>query len=245
MNSHLRFIAHRGYSAVEPENTTAAFQAALDYNDGDSIVSGIELDVQLSRDGEVVVFHDADLKRMCGCDKLVAQVEYAELVEIARQCAGLGGQSISLLSEVLAQVAHKKAIYCEIKVADYDWAKMVGKLAELAERYAPQGDLIFHSFSADMLQKVIGGTEHLDVKYGFLFGKLRELGDAKGLIDKLDYLHPHFECLLQYPDEVFSYGKKINTWTVDKAEDLQRIRQLEKVRQVEGVITNDLSIAAK
>jgi glycerophosphoryl diester phosphodiesterase len=67
-------IAHRGASALAPENTLAAFRRAV--ADG---AEGIEFDVRLAKDGEPVVFHDASLKRLTGAKERVAQLTAAEL----------------------------------------------------------------------------------------------------------------------------------------------------------------------
>jgi glycerophosphoryl diester phosphodiesterase len=243
MSSTVRFIAHRGYSHLHPENTGLAFQAALDYGDGTDRVVGIELDVQLSADEQVVVFHDDNLKRMCGRKLEVAQTSYAELLVAARQAELMRGEAIPLFAETLRQVNHRKIIYCEIKSAGYDFGVMVRKLAGLVEDYAPVGDIVLHSFSTDLMGRIIPLTEHLRVKYGFLFDDIAALqAIPAALLSRLDYLHPSFGCLLEHAGEIFAYGKPINTWTVDRREDLERILALEQAELVEGIITNDLSI---
>ncbi len=70
-------IAHRGASALAPENTLAAFKRAID--DG---AEGIEFDVRLSKDGAVVVFHDATLGRLTDRKNLVSSLTAAELQKI-------------------------------------------------------------------------------------------------------------------------------------------------------------------
>ena len=70
-------IAHRGVSALAPENTLAAFRKAVE--DG---AEGIEFDVRLSKDGEAVVFHDADLKRIAGRDEKIIDLSFEQLQEI-------------------------------------------------------------------------------------------------------------------------------------------------------------------
>ena len=70
-------IAHRGASALAPENTLAAFRKAIE--DG---AEGIEFDVRLSKDGTAVVFHDADLKRIAGRDEKIIDLSFEELQKI-------------------------------------------------------------------------------------------------------------------------------------------------------------------
>ena len=67
-------VAHRGlHDAEKPENSMSAFRAAIEHG------FTIEIDVHLSSDGHLVVFHDDNLKRVCGVDKKVAKCTLAEL----------------------------------------------------------------------------------------------------------------------------------------------------------------------
>lgn len=68
-------FAHRGASSFQLENTFPAFKKALEIG-----ADGIELDIQLSKDGILIVFHDVDLQRLAGSKKFVAQCEYDELI---------------------------------------------------------------------------------------------------------------------------------------------------------------------
>lgn len=100
--------AHRGLhdekSGVS-ENSLSAFQAAVDAG------YGMELDVQLTRDKQLVVFHDGDLKRMCGTPARVRDVTYDELMEYPLP----DGSVIPLFTEVLAMVAGQAPIIVEVK----------------------------------------------------------------------------------------------------------------------------------
>ena len=69
-----RIIAHRGVSGLEPENTVAAFVAA-----GNRSYFGIETDVRVTRDGQYVVNHDGDLKRVAGVDLVIEEATLAEI----------------------------------------------------------------------------------------------------------------------------------------------------------------------
>lgn len=103
----LRPYAHRGlWGEGVPENSLAAFCAAAARG------FAIELDVQLSRDGEVMVFHDYTLKRMCGRDVKLADLSAAEL----SACA-LGGtaETIPTFREVLAAVGGRVPLLVELK----------------------------------------------------------------------------------------------------------------------------------
>ena len=102
-------FAHRGLHSRDksiPENSLAAFERAA------SAGYGMELDVQLSRDGEVVVFHDDDLKRVCGVEAKVADLTLEELRKL-RLCGT--EETIPLFSEVLKCVRGRGALIVELK----------------------------------------------------------------------------------------------------------------------------------
>ena len=102
-------FAHRGLYQKDqsiPENSLPAFAKAVEAG------YGMELDVQLSRDGKVVVFHDDALDRVCGVSKRVDELDYAELLEL-RLCGT--EEKIPLFDEVLATVAGKTPMIVELK----------------------------------------------------------------------------------------------------------------------------------
>lgn len=99
--------AHRGLHGVGvPENSLAAFSAAVDAG------YGIELDLQLSRDGEVMVFHDYNLDRMTGKNALLSDFDTAELKALRLKGTD---QQIPLLSEVLSLVNGRVPLLIELK----------------------------------------------------------------------------------------------------------------------------------
>lgn len=102
-------FAHRGLHKKDktvPENSLAAFERASSYG------YGMELDVQLSKDGQVVVFHDDTLNRVCGVDSRVDEKTYDELSKISL-CGTT--QTIPLFSEVLKTVRGRGPLIVELK----------------------------------------------------------------------------------------------------------------------------------
>lgn len=101
--------AHRGLYTKDqtvPENSLAAFGRAVEHS------YGAELDVQLSADGQVVVFHDGSLKRMCGLDKPLNALTYSELKGLP---LGQSGERIPLFTEVLELIGGKVPLIIELK----------------------------------------------------------------------------------------------------------------------------------
>ena len=123
----LRPYAHRGlWGEGVPENSLAAFRLAAERG------FGIELDVQLSRDGEVMVFHDYTLTRMCKTEKKLAELTAAEL-----GCLRLDGtdEGIPTLREVLAAVNGRVPLLIELKGENGD-AALCPRVAAVLEDYA-------------------------------------------------------------------------------------------------------------
>ena len=108
------FIAHRGASYDAPENTLASINRA--WREG---VRAVEIDVQLSRDGQIVVLHNLDTRELYGRDKEVKNQTAAELRELdagRHKGSEWKGQRIPLLDEVLATVPAGGNLFVEIKV---------------------------------------------------------------------------------------------------------------------------------
>src|SRR6478736_6397135 len=99
-------IGHRGAKGYEPENTLSSFQKALDLK-----VDGIELDVYLSSDGEIVVFHDETLNRMTDGKGYISQYSLSELKDFRIE----QDHQIPTLREVFDLVDKKCFINVELK----------------------------------------------------------------------------------------------------------------------------------
>jgi len=127
-------FAHRGARDRAPENTMAAFQAGYDLG-----AAGIELDVQLSRDGEVVVIHDHTVDRTSNGHGRVADLSLAELKQLdfgAWFSPEFAGETIPTLDEVLAWLAPLPLIVnVEIKNTPIAYPGIEEKVAALLRRH--------------------------------------------------------------------------------------------------------------
>lgn len=123
MAPFLRPYAHRGlWDEQKPENSMAAFQAAAEAG------FGIELDVQLSKDGTVMVFHDYTLDRVCGKEGLLTDLTAAELSTLRLKDTE---QTIPTLAEVLRLVDGRVPLLIELKGETGDTAIVPATLAVL------------------------------------------------------------------------------------------------------------------
>ena len=135
--------AHRGlHGDGVPENSLAAFERACEAG------YGIELDVQLSSDGEVMVFHDATLVRMTGCDQKLCELTAKELKDLS---LAESDQRIPTFREVLALVNGRVPLLVELKGESYD-TSLCEKVAPLLAAY--QGPYCIESFSPLLVRNI-------------------------------------------------------------------------------------------
>ncbi|MCI8371570.1 MAG: glycerophosphodiester phosphodiesterase [Lachnospiraceae bacterium] len=122
------YIAHRGFfdnTSNRPENSLAAFQKAAELG------YGIELDVQLTKDGKLVVFHDPSLERMCGINQSLSDFTFQELQKFTLADSS---QTIPLLSDVLILVNGRVPLVIEIK-PEGNCIETARQLSSLMEHY--------------------------------------------------------------------------------------------------------------
>lgn len=129
-------IAHRGYFNNKdiPENSIPSFKKAIRYG------YSIELDVHLTKDEKIVVFHDFNLKRMCGVKKKVEDCTYNELLKYNLLDTKY---KIPLLSEVLNLIDGKVSLIIETKVEKT--GKLEKKLSQELNKY--NGSFAIQSFN--------------------------------------------------------------------------------------------------
>lgn len=152
-------IAHRGGASLAPENTLVAFEKARKLG-----VDAIELDVQMTRDGHLVVIHDDTVERTTDGEGEVNQLTLAQLKELdaayrfqdirGRYIYRGQGIQIPTLEEVFQQFGDMRLII-DIKEADYSHidGELEKKLWELIERYEMQDKVLVYSFSDESISK--------------------------------------------------------------------------------------------
>lgn len=119
--------AHRGlHDASKPENSMAAFQAALDNS------FGIELDVHLLKDGTLAILHDSDLKRVTGRDGKIEELTKEELSSYH-----LNGtdETIPTFRQVLELFQGRAPMIVEVKSSEENYAELTKKTCEMLDRF--------------------------------------------------------------------------------------------------------------
>lgn len=221
-------IAHRGASSVAPENTIAAFERALDMG-----ADGIELDCQLSKDGQLVVFHDSTLDRTAGADGFVKDRTAEQLQKLDAGSwydAQFAGERIPLLSEVLDLVRGRCRLNIEIKNLPFRYDGIEAAVVELikAVRF-PVDDLIISSFDHVSLQTVAA------LKPGLPLAALFAHYPTSFAAMPGDILHPHWSVInADFVKAAKTAGKVINVWTVNEPEQWAYVVDC----GVDGIVTD-------
>ena len=172
-------LGHRGAPLLHQENTMAGFRRALDLG-----ADGVELDVMVTKDGEVVVFHDDDVERLTGAKGLLAELTWDEVSKLRVQRRLYMGKDesgggvvmeyereerIPLLAEVLDELAGKMAINVELKPAipSWDQRKAGAAVARVIREAKAESSLIVTSFDFFKLREL--EREHSKIHSGFVY----------------------------------------------------------------------------
>lgn len=141
-------VGHRGDRADAPENTMPSLELAMDELDF------VETDVQLSRDGVPVLFHDTDLERVTGDRRSVGELELAELAELdvgAWYGRAFAGERMPTLAQFLDALAERETARALVELkADWTPAE-VRTVVDLIEGRALRGRVVLQSFSLETL----------------------------------------------------------------------------------------------
>lgn len=206
----MRIYAHRGCSAAYPENTLAAFRAAIDLG-----VDGIELDLRSSADGMPVVIHDARLDRTTNGTGAV-QERTAE--ELATLDAG-HGEPVPSLEEVFRLVGDRAHIDLEIKARGCET-----EILELLDRY-PEVRAAISSFDWDVLARI--KELEAGIELWVLTDEVTEAAVAVARDLGATTLAVDFVAIDAVSMErARSAGLKVMAWTVNVPEDAERMRRL-------------------
>lgn len=131
-----KYIAHRGlHSELVPENSLTAFRLAVEK------CLSIELDVRLTKDCRIVVFHDNDLMRMCGIEGKVFDYTYEQLSAFKLKNSD---EKIPLLSEVLKTVDGKVPLLIELK-GGAPFGELESRVDHMMKKY--KGEFAVQSFN--------------------------------------------------------------------------------------------------
>jgi glycerophosphoryl diester phosphodiesterase len=225
-------IAHRGASGIAPEHTQAAFEGALALG-----VDMIELDVQLSRDGQLVVIHDPHLERTTTGHGQVREHDFAYLRSLDAGAwfdSRFVGQRLLSLEQVVDIVGTRARLNVEIKAPVADWSRLVPELVDLLRARGLFEATIVSSFEMGVLHAVRGHAA--DVQIGLLW-QYPDVADVWRLAADLRAVsfHPHWT--LASPEVIAKAHRQnmqVLVWTVN---DVTCMRQLASYG-VDGIMSD-------
>lgn len=214
-------FAHRGFSGMYPENTMLAFQKAIE-TEG---CEGIELDVHLIKDGELVIIHDELIDRTCvNGTGYVKDYTYEELkkfdvsFKFAGQCEP---QHIPTLREYFELVKDTHIVTnIELKTGVFEYTGIEQKVLDLILEFGLKDRIIISSFNHETVMRMKELCP--DMKCGLLTEswliKPGQYVESCGM----ECYHPYYVSLSEeVVAEVKSHGLEINTWTVNEEEAIR------------------------
>ena len=228
-----KVYAHRGYSGRFPENTMLAFKEAAKTG-----CYGIELDVQLTKDGQLVVIHDERIDRTTDGTGYVRDYTLEEIRRFnaaASWNGKFGFQPIPTFEEYCQWAAGEKLVTnIELKTGVYYYEGIEEKTLEMVRKYGLTDRGLFSSFlhsSITILRKLAP-----EIKCGALVEN-DGLGNPGYYCEKMDFqcFHPGWMCLPKEDvDSCKAHGIEPNVWTVNDMDVLERLVEWE----VDGLISN-------
>ena len=228
-------IAHRGASAYEPENTLRAFERAIQMG-----ATLLELDLHLSRDGHLIVMHDAELSRTTNGKGYVSDMTLKQIKELD---AGKGEQ-VPTLTEVIVLARDRVKLYIELK-----GMRTPDPVVKVLNSMNFVDQVIVNSFYPWLIKK----TKSLDpmIRTSMLIRREDREADFVewALAVAADYVHPCWEKEMPTPHKLLTpdtlanirrHGLGLIIWHEDRPSELQELVKLD----VDGICTNTPDVLA-
>jgi glycerophosphoryl diester phosphodiesterase len=221
-------VAHRGLWSPDgpPENSLGAFEAACEAG------YGIELDVQLSSDGEAMVFHDGKLERMCGREGRIGDYTAADLGQIALKASD---DTIPTLADTLTLVGHRAMVHIELKTPYGEVGPLEQRVHEiLIDHNGPIAVIGFnpysHAWFADRHPQILRGLDSHSYSAADAGRLAPEQRKSFQRLEHVQIARPHFLALgldmlpNARADAMRKDGMPIVAWTVREPAQWDKIR---------------------
>ena len=228
-----RVFGHRGSAGTHPENTLESFRAAVEAG-----VQFLEFDIHMTRDGEVVVAHDEHLNRMCGLDRRIAEMTYAE---VAAADAGRmfspdestfpfrdKGVRIPRLSDVLAAFPKLRMIVEVKQIAP----SVVASMLELIDRAGMRRNLLVASEHQPPLDEVRKLAPDIPTNFSYFESgqffqamAARDAGyRAPGDAIQISHFYENWELVTRESAEfAHKVGVEMHVWTVNEEAEMRQL----------------------
>lgn len=197
-------MGHRGARAYEPENTLRSFKKALELG-----VNAVELDVRVTKDGEVVVIHDAEVERTTNGKGLVNELTLKEIKQLNTE----KDEKIPTLEEALDFLDKKLKVLIELKETGLE-----AKVLNTVQKKGLEKNVIIVSFLEETLRKVRELNEKVET--GLI--NVKNKNQVKSATElKANYLLPFYRFTHTADvQKAHQNGLKVIVWTINKPEEV-------------------------
>ncbi len=226
--SHPTITCHRGYSSIAPENTLPAFQAAIDFR-----ADYVELDVQMTSDGVIMVSHDQSLKRCTGIDKQICDMTYEEVRKLDAGSffsSKYAGTKIPTLQEVIDLCKGKIKMNIEIKDSE-ESPNLEAETARLIRENDITDEVCVTALNYNSLEKIKEADP--EIRTGYILaigiGNYYELPAADFFSVETTFI------TTDMVSSIHLLGKTVSAWTVDREYDASTLCN----KRVDDLITGD------
>jgi glycerophosphoryl diester phosphodiesterase len=233
LDNNVEIIAHRGASAFAPENTLASVRAAIDQD-----TDWVEIDVQETADGEVVVFHDSDFMKLAGLNRKIWEVDSDELAEIdvgSRFGDEFKAERVPTLSQVLEMCKGRAGVNIELKYYGHD-QQLEQRVIDVVESHEMSDQVIYMSLKNEAVKKM--KSLRPDCEAGLLLSV--SVGNRGTLEADFLAVNAGFASRSMVR-KTHQQGKKVFVWTVNDPVTMATMIG----RGVDGLITDKPSLARK
>lgn len=214
-----KIIAHRGSKGTHPENTLAAFKEAIRVG-----ADGIELDVQLSKDKQLIVIHDETVDRTTNGHGEVGNLTLTELKQLD---AGSWFEENPMIQEIptllevldlLENEQFKGLLNIEIKTDKIHYEGIEALIVELMSSRNWNFEYMYSSFYFKSLEKVWKIDKNHPIASVFYVSEKEEHQALQ--TGFLEGIHPNIEWVITHLDKIADIKKAIRPWTVNEAEQM-------------------------
>ena len=225
--SPVRIYCHRGFSSKAPENTLPAITEALD-----ALADGVEVDVQMTKDGVIVLSHDVNTKRMTGVSRDITRTNYEDLLSLdfgTKFSGEYAGTQIATLAEAMELIRGRGFIIIDLK-RNTASADLADRVVEMIEEY----DMIYSCAVQSADTRYLKRIHELnpDITLGYI------LTNAIGNYYKNE-MYDYFCVRSMFVNSTtvanaHREGKAIYAWTVNTRAEMERMKQA----QADAIITD-------
>ena len=230
MANHTEVTAHRGVTDNAPENSLRAFEDAITMG----IVDYVELDVQMTRDGVVVVSHDPTLKRTTGQNVRICDLTYEELQNIPLLGKDQNGNEVTASIPSLKQVMMicRDKIKMNIEIKGCEESPLLEKAtANIIKDFGYINNCVVTSLDYESLVKIKEAAPQ--IRTGYILAMA--IGDYYTMPD-VDFFSVESTFISRkMVENLHAFGKEVHAWTISTEDDAAKMLEC----RVDNLITND------